>query len=266
MIASLMHGAGQVHRRIRQYQALVQPEICLRLTRQLASARLQSQHGYVLRATRGDDASRGEVETHLRDISLAIGAIANATAIDSIRGHEGDAARHYFACFNHLLSEQVSPDLRFTGRSRRPTTDRISALLNFGYALLHTAVMRAILAVGLEPAFGFFHQPRSAAHPLTLDLMELFRVSLIDMTIVASLNRGQWNPASDFEVTKTRIWLSSDGKKKLIGLFEGRLQETWKHPVVEYSLSYARTIELEVRLLEKEWSGEPGLFGKSRLR
>ena len=27
-----------------------------------------------------------------------------------------------------------------------------------------------------------------------------------------------------------------------------------------YSLSYARTIELEARLLEKEWTGEPGLF------
>jgi CRISPR-associated protein Cas1 len=49
-------------------------------------------------------------------------------------------------------------------------------------------------------------------------------------------------------------------------LFEGRLEETWKHPVLAYSLSYARSIELEARLLEKEWSGEPGLFARSRLR
>src|SRR5256885_12232157 len=41
------------------------------------------------------------------------------------------------------------------------------------------------------------------------------------------------------------------------------LQETWKHPVLNYSLSYARTIELEARLLEKEWTGEPGLFARS---
>ena len=39
-----------------------------------------------------------------------------------------------------------------------------------------------------------------------------------------------------------------------------------KHPIVDYSLSYARTMELEVRLLEKEWTGEPGLFAQARLR
>jgi CRISPR-associated protein Cas1 len=44
------------------------------------------------------------------------------------------------------------------------------------------------------------------------------------------------------------------------------LEETWKHPIVDYSLSYARTLELEVRLLEKEWTGEPGLFAQARLR
>ena len=63
-----------------------------------------------------------------------------------------------------------------------------------------------------------------------------------------------------------KVWLSDPGRKKAIGLFEDRLQETWKHPVLNYSLSYARTIELEARLLEKEWTGEPGLFARSRLR
>jgi len=53
-------------------------------------------------------------------------------------------------------------ELRYAGRTRRPTMDRFSAILNFGYALLQTAVMRAILAAGLEPALGFYHTPRSA--------------------------------------------------------------------------------------------------------
>ena len=144
--------------------------------------------------------------------------------------------------------------------------DRFSAILNFGYALLQTAVMRALLAVGLEPALGFYHTPRSAAHPLVLDLMELFRSPLWDMQMIASLNRGQWDADADFIVTKTKIWLSDAGKGKAIDLFESRLQENWKHPVVNYSLSYSRTIELEARLLEKEWSGEEGLFARMRLR
>ncbi len=156
--------------------------------------------------------------------------------------------------------------MRAASRSRRPPIDRFNALLSYGYGLLHTAVMRAVLASGLEPALGFFHTPRSAAYPLVLDLMELFRVTLWDMPLVGSLNRGQWDAAADFEVTRAKVWLSEAGRKKAIGLFEDRLQETWKHPVLNYSLSYARTIELEARLLEKEWTGEPGLFARSRLR
>jgi CRISPR-associated protein Cas1 len=83
---------------------------------------------------------------------------------------------------------------------------------------------------------------------------------------MGSLNRNQWDPDADFVVTKGKVWLSDAGRRKAIGLFEARLDETWKHPVVGYSLSYARTLELEARLLEKEWSGEPGLFARLRLR
>jgi CRISP-associated protein Cas1 len=62
------------------------------------------------------------------------------------------------------------------------------------------------------------------------------------------------------------VCLPEHGRKKAIALFESRLQESWKHPVLNYSLSYSRTIELEARLLEKEWTGEPGLFARARLR
>ena len=126
--------------------------------------------------------------------------------------------------------------------------------------------MSAILAVGLEPAFGFYHRPRSAAHPLVLDLMELFRVSLWDLVLIASLNRGRWDPTEDFRVTATAVWLSDSGRRKAVELFENRLEDHWKHPVLGYSLSYRRTIELETRLLEKEWTGEQGLFARARLR
>ena len=112
---------------------------------------------------------------------------------------------------------------------------------------------------------GFFHTPRSAAHPLALDLMEIFRVLLWDMSLVASVNRRQWKK-EHFNITKKQVWLSDEGRRQAIGLYETRKQETWKHPVLDYSLSYARTIELEVRLLEKEWSEQGGNFAKLRLR
>jgi CRISPR-associated protein Cas1 len=185
---------------------------------------------------------------------------------DSLRGLEGSAAVGYFRGLARLVAPSVPEALRYATRTRRPPLDRFNALLGFGYGLLHTAVMRSILAAGLEPSLGFFHTPRSAAYPLVLDLMELFRVPLWDMVQLGSLNRGQWDPEADFVATKAKVWLSDAGRKKAIGLFEARLDEAWKHPVLGYSLSYARALELEARLLEKEWSGEPGLFARMRLR
>lgn len=264
--ASLTASAGQVQRRLRQYRALSEEANCLRLARAVAHAKVEGQHRYLLRGSRGDAASRDAMLPDLVPIRSALAQIEGVADRDSLRGLEGSAAVGYFRGLAKLLSPSVPDSLRYTTRNRRPPVDRFNALLGFGYGLLHTAVMRAILASGLEPALGFFHTPRSAAYPLVLDLMELFRVPLWDMVLVGSLNRGQWDPSADFAVTKAKVWLSDAGRKKAIGLFESRLDETWKHPVLGYSLSYARALELEARLLEKEWSGEPGLFARMRLR
>jgi CRISP-associated protein Cas1 len=263
---SLTATAGQVQRRIRQYRALSDETTCLRLAKSLARAKIEGQHRYLLRGSRGDESAREEMLPDLVPLRSALAAIDGASDRDSLRGFEGSAAVGYFRGLTRLLSPSVPEELRYTTRTRRPPLDRFNALLGFGYGLLHTAVMRAILATGLEPSLGFFHTPRSAAYPLVLDLMELFRVPLWDMVLIGSLNRSQWEVDADFVVTKGKVWLSDDGRRKAIGLFEARLDETWKHPVIGYSLSYARALELEARLLEKEWSGEPGLFARMRLR
>ena len=264
-VAGLAPDAGTVHRRLRQYHALSDPGVCLRLARKLAMAKVEGGLRYVLRGTRGNERSP-QVLQSVQTMRDGLANMAHAEGVDQLRGLEGSAARAYFAMLPLLLRDAVPQEMKFTKRSRRPPADRFNALLGFGYSLLYQAVLQAVTAVGLEPALGFFHAPRSSAHPLVLDLMELFRVPIWDIAVVGSVNRLQWDPAADFSVAPGRVWLSSSGRKKAIELFERRLEETWKHPVVKYSLSYARLIELEVRLLEKEWSGKPGLFARMRLR
>jgi CRISPR-associated protein Cas1 len=219
-----------------------------------------------LRSTRGLDRDASGVSAAIETLRGCLRNIAKTQRADELRGYEGLAGRAYFSAIPSLLREAVPEELRFDHRNRRPPRDRFNALLSFGYSLLYQAVFQAVAAVGLEPALGFFHTPRSAAYPLVLDVMELFRVPLWDMVLIGSVNRLQWDPAGDFAVTPGRVWLSQNGRKKAIQLFERRLTETWKHPVVSYSLSYARLIELEVRLLEKEWTGRPGLFARMRIR
>jgi CRISPR-associated protein Cas1 len=96
--------------------------------------------------------------------------------------------------------------------------------------------------------------------------MEIFRVPLVDMPVMASVNRNQWDVDDDFTVQRDQVWLSETGRRKFIGLYERRKEERWKHPVTQYSLTYRRLIELEVRLLEREWMGEGGLFAQLVIR
>src|SRR5581483_7298813 len=88
-IASLTASVGQVQRRIRQYRALTDSATCLRLARQLVQAKIEGQHRYLLRATRGRAVSRIAIVPRLRAISASLGSINRAANIDALRGYEG---------------------------------------------------------------------------------------------------------------------------------------------------------------------------------
>ena len=263
-VGSFQTGAGGVQRRIRQFNALTDSAFCLELARKLVTAKVDSTRRFLLRATRQKE--RGPFEPHLRSMASLLQDIAVVTDLDSLRGYEGMAARHWFAALPFLVGDEIDPLMVPDGRSRRPPQDRFNAALSFGYSLLYRSLLETVLRVGLESSFGFFHRPRSSAHPLVLDLMELYRLLLVEIPLLGSVNRKSWNIEADFLPTKGGIWMSEEGQRKMIGLYERRLTENTKHPVLNYSLSYRRAMELEVRLLEKEWSGSPGLFGQLRIR
>jgi len=291
-VGALTPGAGDVQRKNRQFGALQEPVFRARLALRLSMAKVENQLRYLLRSTRpnsseerpkeiekgisrlrqeltgmvrlGQDLDKFDPEKGIDDSNGPITEKIEKV-VEAIRGHEGMAGREYFSILPFLLNLPQEDLLYFKGRNRRPPKDPFNALLSFGYALLYKDCVAAILAVGLEPSVGFLHTPRSSAFPLALDLMEIFRVILWDIPLLGSVNRKQWK-REDFDITANQVWLNSDGRRKAIQLYESRKQEKWKHPVLDYSLSYARTIELEARLLEKEWTGQPGLFAKLRLR
>jgi CRISPR-associated protein Cas1 len=259
-------GSGSVQRRIRQYKALTDPALCLRLAAKLAEARARTQLSFLLRASREAGRNSAEVREAISSIRKLLSPLSRAASIGSLRGYEGSIAAHYFRALPQLVVAEAGAEMKPDGRNRRPPKDRCNALLSFGYALALKDVMNAILIVGLDSALGFYHQPRSQAPPLALDLLELFRVPLVDLPVIASINRRQWDAKEDFTIAGEQVWLSDEGRRKFITIYERRKADHWRHPVIRRSLSYSRLIELEVRLLEKEWMGEGGLFARLRLR
>jgi CRISPR-associated protein Cas1 len=90
--ASLVAGAGQVQRRIRQYRALADEATCVRLARALVLAKIEGEHRYLLRATRADQESRRDLRPALDGLQAALRSAGNAPGRDNLRGAEGSAA------------------------------------------------------------------------------------------------------------------------------------------------------------------------------
>jgi CRISPR-associated protein Cas1 len=84
--ASLTAATGQVQRRIRQYKALTVEAVCLRLAKQLASAKVESQYRYLMRATRDDESLRAKTQLVLNTMKPMLGELPTAADRDALRG------------------------------------------------------------------------------------------------------------------------------------------------------------------------------------
>ncbi|MBI5496587.1 MAG: type I-MYXAN CRISPR-associated endonuclease Cas1 [Deltaproteobacteria bacterium] len=257
---------GGVQRRLRQYAGLSKEELVVSLARKLLAAKVEMQLRHVLRASREEETVRARLVDPISVMRRSLSGVHRATDRAGMMGHEGAAARAYWSALGELVLPDAGEELRPKGRTHRPPKDRFNALLSFGYGLLYRDILSALIRVGLEPALGVLHQPRSAAWPLALDLMELFRVPVVDMAVLGAVNRKTFDVKADFQIAGPRVWLSDEGRKKFIAVYERRKHEEYRHTVLGYSLSYARMMELEARLMEKEWSGEPNVFARFRIR
>ena len=85
---------------------------------------------------------------------------------------ESRAARHYWKYLLPRLSE-----LQQTEEKRRQpgTRDGVNGMLDYGYAIMRTAVLRSLAAHGFIAALGIQHAPKAGSFALADDLMEPLR-------------------------------------------------------------------------------------------
>lgn len=242
---------GMPHRNVelrsRQYRLADDDAASTRLARAIVVAKIRNQR-VLLRRNGGDDVRHA---TH--ELARMAAAAGRAASRELLLGIEGLAARVYFATFGTLLRE--SRGFAFELRNRRPPSDPINALLSFLYTLLVKECVYALLAVGLDPHRGFYHQPRYGRPSLALDLAEEFRPLIADSTVLR-LTNNQMLTEHDFIRRGPACSLTPDGRRLTIGAFETRLDTLVHHPVFGYTVSYRRIIGLQARLLARWVAGE----------
>lgn len=82
----------------------------------------------------------------------------------------------------------------------------------------------AIQQTGLHPEVGVLHAESRRNPSLSLDLMEEFRIPIIDLTVMRAFMRGSLKPLNHFEDKDGGIYLNAEGRKIMLQRFEERLQ------------------------------------------
>ena len=85
---------------------------------------------------------------------------------------ESRAARHYW---KHLLPRLAAAQQTAETRREPGTRAGINGMLDYGYAIVRTAVLRSLAAHGFIAALGIAHTPKAGSHALADDLMEPLR-------------------------------------------------------------------------------------------
>ncbi len=259
--APMLHLNGILRRE--QWGAHFDADRSLELARSVVTAKVRNLRTLMLRYVRED---RGEQDREKLDQLKGIfRKIQTAENIDSLRGLEGMSAKLYFSGFSRYIKPEKQDFFPFTERNRRPPRDPLNALLSFGYSLLAKDCAATAIRVGFDPFCGFYHTMKYGRPSLALDIMEFFRQPIVDSVVVGSVNNGVFKEG-DFHQYQNTCYLNEKGRKKFLVQYEMRKKEMVTHPDFHYRLSYARTIELQYRLLGKYLMREMDTYGGFYIR
>jgi len=232
-----------------QVRRFDQPGPSLELARALVAAKIANQRTLLMR--NADDLPPGVAG----ELAAQADRAAKADTIESLRGHEGQAAAVYFGHFARMISGEAGVEFDANGRRRRPPPDPVNTVLSFAYSMLTHECTAALRVASLEPSIGAYHVSRPGRPALSLDLMEPFRPLVADSIAIAGFNRGELRPGH-FRRTAAGCLFTDDGRKAFFSVYGRRMADEVTHPVFGYKLSYRRMIVLHARMIAAWLLGE----------
>ncbi|QMV16210.1 CRISPR-associated endonuclease Cas1 [Vibrio spartinae] len=171
--------------------------------------------------------------------------VHRSEAIETIRGYEGEAAKHLWAFFR----QHLDPQWQFNGRNKRPPKDPVNALLSLGYTHLYHLTDTLIQSCGLCPWVGFYHQNHGTHKTLASDLMEPFRV-IVERTVLTLINKGQITP-DDFTITTQGCEMTQQTRKTLLTALMSALTQLnpkTKQRLLDAILQQSREVQIAIKL------------------
>jgi CRISPR-associated protein Cas1 len=213
--------------------------------REVVAAKL---HNYAALVVRLKLAGNGAVPEEIRGLERSA---ENKTTRDALRGLEGMGARLYF----RALRESLESGWGFEARRAHPAPDPVNAMLSFGYSVLYNHSSTALLAAGLNPRLGLYHEERGAYHALACDLEEEFR-HLVDALVVGLVHRkevapDEFRPPGD---GRAACLMSPELRGRLLRRLEERLLEEFT-PEGGATTTYRAFLDHQARRIREVFLG-----------
>ncbi len=188
-----------------------------------------------------------------REIELLkkfLSEVDRVRSVQELMGVEGNARHEYYRSFNKILGGRMT----YSRRSRRPPETMLDALISFGNSLLYGTVLTEIYHTQLDPTISYLHQPYERRYSLALDIAEIFKPIIVDRVIFTLVNKKIIGE-EDFRRELNAILLNTEGKRKFLKEYEGKLQSTVRHRGLGRKVSHQRLIRLECYKLIKHLLG-----------
>lgn len=248
---------GNVLLRRTQYRLADDKDQTLRLAKRFVLAKIFNSRVVLQRALRDheDIVEKNELIDTAKWMTNIPDRLDRAGDMDKVRGIEGEAAQHYFSCFNHLIVSQKE-SFKMNGRVRRPPTDKVNALLSFSYVLLAHEVAAALESVGLDPQTGYLHCARPGRNSLALDVMEELRPYFADRLVLSLINRKQVDEGGFEEKENGAVIMSDETRKTVLTAWQKRKQEEIQHPFLKENIPIGLIPYAQALLLARHLRGD----------
>lgn len=250
--------SGNVLLRRMQYRRSEDAAGCASIVRNLLAGKIHNQRAVLARGwrDRGDRLPDAIAFRHaLKRLKRIPQRLMAVTDVDILRGLEGEAAQAYFSVFDQLIATD-QPEMRFSGRNRRPPRDAFNALLSFLYTLLTHDCRSALETVGLDPAVGFLHRDRPGRPSLALDLAEELRPLLGERLALSLVNRKQLTSRDFRTMDNGAVLLTDDARKTVLVAYQERKREELLHPFIGEKVPIGLLPYLQAQLLARHLRGD----------
>lgn len=222
--------------RAAQVKACEEPEKKRKIAYELVKAKTQRSNE-VLKWL----AEEYDVEKDARRVAFESGRLPKAKTVDDIRMVEGRVAQYYWQALQSIFPETFCFQSRIVRSHQYNASDPVNLCLNYAYGVLEGECRKAINTVGLEPAFGFLHEParHQTAQSLVYDIQEPFRWICDVVTVEAFESYAVDMKDFYFLGDDYRYHIEVEAKRRFLELLKDRFNagvkykgKTWKWNIV----------------------------------